>query len=450
MNPRPLSLILICVFLCAACGSYAVGPTITPTATAVVPVPPLPTLIPSATPTPEPALEVIEVSLLQDPQEGAWWVIGLLGNQADQALGEIELHLQARDGDGNLILDAPLPATFPTTPARGEAPFYFQLQLTDTPETIDIKPHSWIEVDFEAADLTVEINHSFSTGLREYALGEIRNPGSASVAIADLAVIHSEDGSGLSGFGHLLAGPSLLSPGEGAPFMIELLAKGADDTLKSFIMAETVAAPPAINLTISKAPEVHLDPQGNPFLIGEMANEEGKSAWLSALVGLKLDGDWVLVLDVNHPLPLEPGEKRSFTSTELPGLRNRLHKEELKPEDVEFETWIHHSRASSLAPAAAPLQLEVHLYEIVGSSIFIRGLVTNAGTLELYNPTVHATIFSTSGRLVSSDWHNPVAALLPGASEEFLLRLPLASEENPTTFEPHIWAAGLLEPPPPG
>jgi hypothetical protein len=448
MTVRYLLLGLIGAIVCGTCGPPLQAPTATATSTIPASLTPFSTQLPTATSRPEIPLEVGAISLVQDPQERTWSVMGMLENQSELALGDIELHLRARDADGNLLLEMAASPALSAVPPGAEIPFIIQLDKTARPESVEVTPAQWHEVELDSANLSVRITGTFSSGDRDFALGVIRNPGTTAALLRDLVLASRAGDAGPSGFGRMMAGPSVLPPNDEAPFLAELISAGEIGALTPYYLAEMIRpSPPRTVIAMTKQPEVRQDPQGNPFVIGEFTNQGETSAWLSATLGFRLDDEWVLALEVNHPLPLAPGESRAFSGTDLHGLRKRLAEEQRSPGEVEIEIWMHPLKASAPAPSTAPLQIEIRTYVVIGSSIFMRGTISNAQTVELYNPTVNATILDTRGRIISAAWHNLTHALAPGASDEFLLHLPLGPSENPTTFEPHVWAAGLLEPP---
>jgi hypothetical protein len=443
-----VALLLLWVMPVAACNPFQ-GSTPAASSTAV----PLATLHPMATSSPQPSaapdnvVRIPELRLLRAATGPGWLAIGLVRNQGWQGIESVEIGLLAKDWQGNILANGIATSSLSRVPPGGESPFAFELDVSEEPATLEVTTQSWREVNFPPPSFTVRILRTWTGGEGTHILGLIANTGQLPMALADLTLVSRDVQGDLSAFGRLGAGPAVLPPGEEIPFLAHLIA--GSDAERPLAFPDLRPLDPSRiepSLAITKGPELRQDPQGNLHLIGEMANPSDMGAWLSALVGFRLDGEWLLAVRISHPLPLSPGETRAFLCDDLPGLRALLAEREADLERLQIEIWIDPPSSNHPVAETAPLQVEIGSYEKIGSSIFMRGSLSNPGEREVFRPTVHGTILTTSGELVSAGWTTPLASIGPGGATEFVLRLPLGVGVDPTFFEPLVWAAGLKEP----
>lgn len=444
-----LLLVLAGMPLLGACQPPSAVPTPTAAPTDSPSHTPSPTRPPSPTATPETVVTILEISLIQPMPGGEWQLIGLLENRASYAIGDVALRLTMRAATGGKLERATAPASLTAIPPGGQSPFSFELQRPPELDTMELDVQSWVQVDYAAPSLSVETLREVPSDGGAEILGLVANQGQSPAALVDLFLVSRNAGGELNGFGRLSAGPAILPPGEKIPFRADLASEQDTDELLAFPDARTVdhrqAEPSAV---LIGEPALRQDPQGNPHLIGEVTNQSQARTWESALFGLRLGPDWLLVLKIMDPLPLDPGERRAFLSDDLPGLQAMLAQRDADLGSVQVEAWIDPPSADRPVPQAAPLEVEIRSYEMIGSSIFMRGVISNSGDAEVFRPTVHCTIWTTGGELVSAGWNTPQASLEPGEGVQFILWMPQPEGADPTYFEPNVWAAGLAEPPP--
>jgi hypothetical protein len=404
----------------------------------------------SPTATLERAVTFPEVSLVQDPR-GGWLVMGLLENQARYAIGDVSLSLVADGPSPGSTIQVSGLAARSAIPAGAQSPFLIELRSTARPTGVEVRAQSWTRLEFSPPSLTVDSIRSWATADGRDMIGSIGNAGGSPVFLAGLSLITRGPQGEITAFGQMRAGPAVLAPGANIPFLADIYP-GADAQTYSFFpdTRESELTQVVPDLRFTWGPTLRQDPQGNPFLIGEVENEGPSGAWFSALFGLELEGEWLSAVHIGHPLPLRGGERRAFISEDLPGLRAYFAERDGDISSVQVKAWIDPPSPDRPDLGTSPLAVEIDAYEEIGSAIYLRGNLTNPGEVEVFQPTVHGTIWNTNGDLISTGWSTSQASLPPGGSAAFILRLPLSAGVDPTFFEPYVWAAGLPTPPPHG
>src|SRR3972149_1259528 len=135
------------------------------------------------------------------------------------------------------------------------------------------------------------------------------------------------------------------------------------------------------------------DDQGNPFVTAVVRNQTSEPLWV-VLTGIVAHGEtWLAGDSLSLPLPLAPGDRAPF-SLRLPGVS-------LPPEgQVE---WLIVTRASPAEAGPVTVPSEVIGYEAVGSTLFLRVLLTG-GAEGTRHPSAQATLMGDEGELVSAGW----------------------------------------------
>jgi hypothetical protein len=183
--------------------------------------------------------------------------------------------------------------------------------------------------------------------------------------------------------------------------------------------------------------------QGNPFVVGEIHNPDDQPRWATFLVELLLDDETFGLASITPPTPLGPGENRAFTVASFPGLRSKLAGQATQPDDIRVEI-TYDPRASSPSDATfLPLDLNINLYETIGSSLIVRGTVSNTGPEAVQSAIVQATVRLTSGEPLTAGWLVAADTLGVGESVVFILPLTLPQGADPAMSEYDFQAAGL-------
>ena len=429
-------LIGLCIAL-AACQNATVSPTASPN--------PSPTAL---APTSIPPIGVVSHQLLEGSNSGEWRVVGLVENQGQTALTQVQLHVSLLGAAGAVLAEETTDTLMSNLLPGEAAPFSVTFDALSTPAEAEIVPLSHVLADGQQADhrpeLISELEKSFVTGNGELAMmGFITNPGNGYVAL------HSHGFLGRSSDGReqmaavMQFGPGLLAPGESAPFLALAPENPGAVQWTQFHDGLTVAPPGIRSLELRGDPQLHLTAQGAPFVVGAVANTGDAAAVGSVMVSL-FDGNRLIGLwEIETPRPLDTGEQLAFTAFGFPGVSLRFDPSD--PSAIRVETRIEDIYADSVA-TPIDLQVDVSAFVSVGSAIFIRGTIHNPAELSVHAASVYAEVRSSTGELVTAGWSN-AESLEPGGSKEFVLNLPIPVGMDATLTEYDLRAIGLTTEP---
>jgi hypothetical protein len=154
--------------------------------------------------------------------------------------------------------------------------------------------------------------------------------------------------------------------------------------------------------------------------------------------------DIVAVAPIRIPLPLQPGESQAYAITEFPGLRAQLALRTSLMDNLSAEIIVDPLGSLPTDKRSTPLNLQITHFEPIGSSLFLRGVISNIGEIDVEEAVVLVTIRSIAGELITAGWSISSEQLSIGDSAEFMLRLSLPQGTDPTMSEYDVQAAGLI------
>ena len=430
------TLTALCAAL-AACQTAEVSPTERPLPLAATPSP---TIVPS--------IRVVSHYLSQGPATGEWRVVGLVENQGQQTVGQVQLSVSLIDSTGKVIAEESA-STLMSNLLPGEAsPFSVSFEGVASPteaqiETLRQEPANGATTGEQPVDhrpeLATELEEFFVTGSGELAImGFITNPGNRHIALDSLSFLGRAPDDSEKSLAVMQFGPELLAPGETAPFLALAPENSAAAQWIPFHDGRVAERPNPRALEILGDPMLHLTAQGAPFVVGTLANS-GDPAIGSVLISL-LDGNRLIgLLQLDAPRPLGNGEQLPFAAFGFPGINLRLDPDD--PNAIRVETRIEETAVDS-APTLIDMPVNVSMFLSVGSAIFIRGTVHNPMDVDVDAVTVYVEVRASTGELVTAGW-STAGSFEPGASGEFVLDLPIPAGLDATLTEYDLRAIGL-------
>jgi hypothetical protein len=416
-------------------------PTTTPTAT----ITPLPKSTKTPSPTPNVVIAVQDIVLVPNADEQGWYVIGMLENQSQDQIESIHLSVSIKDQDQKLISEqviqpfllrlspnesTPFKATFP----RAEAPSSAQAVV------IAHQPVSFPEVRLRVEELkTISTNDG---GMAIFATLENRRGTSVVIeALGFLAV--DAQGKPIELFPYT-AGLSMIGPGAGVPILAHATHDPGEVDLVPYSNASFTRSEQPTPLSISSPPQVLFTEQGAPLILGTLTNESDRPIDTVFLVVLRLEGEIVSLASIKTTIPLRPGESRPYAITDFPGLTMQIAQHETGEADLMAEIVIDHFASQPSDRKLVQLDLQITQFEPIGSSIFIKGTITNPHVIDVGSATVLAAARTTDGELITAGSTSISGTLTSNDVRDFVLNLTLPQGADSSMSEYDIQALGLL------
>ncbi len=406
--------------------------------------PTTPTKITSS-PTPAPEIVLISLNLIPGQSSDSWQVIGRLKNEAEFPLGGISVTvtlLGASGGELDKATTQAIPSSLlPDEEALFALDFKGTLAVADTTAEIYAERIPRIQrVHGEIQDTIWKNSPNGETVI----LGRITNPSFSQAKLFDLSVLMLDENQEPIGYANLMASATRISPRESSPFIA--LADGYFEPDDLVFFAEMVidTSPPEPDLQFLELPSLQFTEQGMPFFLGSLHNPSSDWVWASGLLILESEDELVGIAPINPPLPLQPGGIHPFSIQHFWGISPEI----IASEDAMRTLNVHSSVEgfATLPPdeTISQLELSISQYEVIGSLVFLRGVIFNPDDSLIREPSIYATMRNKEGLILSAGWETPVELLEAGEASEFGLSLLLPRGVDPAMVEFDMIAFGLV------
>jgi hypothetical protein len=405
------------------------------------------TISPSVTtthsPTPEPEGHIEALSIIRG-QGNDFNVVGILRNISTQSWTDIAILVAVWDTNGNLIDHQTVNPLLKHFGPNETGPF---VAFFETPTTVDSVTAEVIDVSttsFERSNVQVKVTSTIPTAEGQLAiLGTIANTNSYPVFLHGLSFLAVDMSSEITGFATLAAGPTHIDSQRARPFLAFLETDATDYTLLPYPDAVQTTTLLPIEVTLAESPRFETTEQDHLFIVGEVRNDASYQRWVRLLVSLEYRGELIAFTTMDLPTPLKPGESRAFAVTDFPGLREQMQILNPSMEALNLIIKIEPNLSRDYDEVPIPLGFEIELLEALGSSLILKGSISNSTAVTLNDVTVLATARSTAGEVITAGWLTIVETLDPGEIATFVLPLAIPKGADPAMIEFDVQAFGF-------
>ena len=362
---------------------------------------------------------------------GEWLVLGIAG-EAAQAIEDPHVLIVLRDAAGAEIARRTIEIPADPLPSTSAWPFREPFRPATPPASVEATLLGNPAALRVGPDLTGRVLRTFLDAQgTTVALGALANLGPTEAIVERLSLLGRGATGEIREVLDVEPAAARLSSKETVPFLA-LLPRGSEDLAwEVYPIARAVDGPPFTVEILERRSDQ--DDQGNPFVTAVVRSLSSEPLWV-VLTGIVADGEaWLAGDSLSLPLPLAPGDRAPF-SLRLPGVS-------LPPEgQVE---WLIVARATPAEAGPVTVPSEVTGYEAVGSTLFLRVLLTAGAEIGTRHPAAQATLTGDDGQLVSAGWGVGPPALAPGETAVITLALPLPAGFDLTLGQLDVRAGGL-------
>ncbi|MBM2842551.1 MAG: hypothetical protein HW404_388 [Anaerolineales bacterium] len=408
---------LIFLLVLSACSSPTEEPALPPS--------------PTTTPVYELSLPVEAVLVRPAPDSGEWLVLGIAG-EADQAIEDPHVLIVLRDGAGGEIARRTIEIPVDPLPSASAWPFREPFRPATPPTSVEATLLGNPAALGEGPDLTGRVLGTFLDARgTTVALGALANRGPTEAIVERLGLLGRDTTGEIREVLDVDPATARLASEETVPFLAPLPRGSEALEWEVYPIARAVDGRPLTVEIVERRSDQ--DDQGNPFVTAVVRNQTSEPLWV-VLTGVVADGErWLAGDSLSLPLPLAPGERAPF-SLRLPGVS-------LPPEG--HVEWLIVTRTSPAEASPVTVPSEVTGYEAVGSTLFLRVLLTAGAEMGTRYPSAQATLTGDDGQLVSAGWGVGPPALAPGETAVITLALPLPSDFDLTLGQLDVQGGGL-------
>ena len=441
MKPTTILVFVVSVAVIGACApALPPPPALSPSATTVI----TPTKIPTISATPTLEVEIQELTVLPGDTPGDWTVIGLLENQSGQKLTSVSVEISVLDADDTLLATQDIPIPLSHLGLEETSPFKAHFPDVGFAATAIAKIFAHETISFERAQVKVEVLSSVPTGDGRLAiLGTVVNSSFKQVIIHSLGILGIDSDDRLVDFTPSATVLSSLGPGEKTPFLAIMESDPGEVEFTTYIDATTTLNQEENLFSTPEPPKVLLTEQGAPLVVGSIRNDDNRSRWSTLLLILKLEDEIVTVAPVRPPIPLQPGESLAYAISDFPGLSTQLARYESQADALSAEIVVDPLASQPADQIAVPLDLRITHFEPIGSSLILKGVVSNSGEGDVESVSILVAVRSTTGELLTAGWSANAQSLAVNDTLDFILPLSLPQGADMAMSEYDLQVLGL-------
>jgi hypothetical protein len=396
-------------------------------------------------PPPTLVAEFHDLILLPGENIDDWVLLGLIENQSDLSVVNISIQVSIQNEKGDQITQHIISPLMSHLESGEMSPF--KVRFTDVNRvasyTVEVIAYQTASFRRGRANVdTLSITPTADGGLA--ILGTVTNPGPSPVALENLGLLARDVHGQIKDLATISAGLTILDSGENAPFLVLMEANPGDVEFTPYTDVIVIQKPDTTLIAIIEPPTIRLTEQGALMVVGSVINEDIHPRWATLLLVVSQEEDIVAVAPIRMPLPLQSGESRAYAITDFPGLRAQLALRTYQIDGLSVEIIVDPLGSLPTDLISIPLNLQITHFEPIGSSLFLRGVISNNGETDVEEAMVQVTIRSTTGELITAGWSVSHKRLAIGDSAEFMLRLSIPQGTDPTMSEYDVQAAGLI------
>jgi hypothetical protein len=295
-------------------------------------------------------------------------------------------------------------------------------------------------------ELEVEITDRNTLGDGSYVLaGWLSNPRNIGVQIHNFSLVFTENNGSI----HSIITPEIynssLLPSQRVPFLATLDQNPNTLSVRPFLDVTELQNLEQAPFSFPQEAELVLDSQGNLLLRGIIKNDHVRPLWVSCIVALHHQDRLISLSQLKPPFPLAAGEVRSFGLTQFPGWKEQLTHSKIELEEVEISFFCDALASSEFKGQIFTLNASITGFETTGSSLIIRGEVSNLTSETLSYVSVQADLRTIDGDIHTSNTIPLEEVLDPGGTTFFVLPVRLPAGTVLPDMEIDVRAIAILE-----
>jgi len=272
------------------------------------------TIEPTQTVPPRDTLAIKNLNAYQD-RFNNWYVVGLIINNTDQTVENVEVQVQVTDISGQSLFSEITSASLFTLAPDETSPFRLDI-FEDLPEADDF---SAVIVGQKTAEVTRPQIETRNTSMIQdddgdfHVNGEIYNPNEEPIQINGLAAATFRQDDNLITADLFNVSIQYLDPGESGPFRITMIGPGeaGEDATSYEVYTDVEFTSPEeeYDIIFSDIHNNYLDNYDSFHLVGEVTNNTEMNLGISLVAAIyNAEGDVIDASTQDVVVPLSPGE----------------------------------------------------------------------------------------------------------------------------------------------
>jgi hypothetical protein len=395
--------------------------------------PPLSTsTVASPSPTPEVRFELSRSTIRNDPP----MAMGFLTLEAGPDSSELLLDVAVIGANGDV---AHRGETRTLTPLLRSSEAFFALEipagLAAPSLEVALLSRQPASRTLQALEATI-LSSTWLGGRVQSFLGRLETEGVEAVTPAFAIVIGVDEERDPMTFAGIDLVVDRIRPREAVPFRVDVAQADGIADWEIYAFGQPSAGAPERRVSLDGEINLLDDPQGHRYAVGALTNPTNRPRWVRVGVLLKTAESWRSLGMFETPSLLPPNAAMPFAIDAFPGLDSD------DPDDPDLDVVPYIVEAEATA-AVHEMQPELTAFEVVGSRLYLRGVIRNTGSIALDDATIVAGVHDDAGNLLTAGWSAAEQTSMPGDEVSFLLVLPVPRRTDLSLAEYDVRAFGL-------
>jgi hypothetical protein len=396
-----------------------------------------------ASPTgPLPEIAFSDITVVHGDHAGEWSVLGTARNSSDFALEAVLISVELLDPNGSPTVGATVQLPLSLLQPDATSPFIAQLEQVEAPAGARASLASFQRSSEAPASVSLGGVHATQGPDGVIVIGTVQSNDPRDLRIHDVVVTWRDASRSVAGLAIASVPGAIVADNGSLPWIAQAPGATPDTRFEVFTAASTVNTEGGSPLVTSAEPTWRVTSQGRGFATGAIRNTGDAPALPEVAIAASAAGRLISLEILRSTVPMQPGETLLYAADRFPGLEATLDAEGIEITDITLGVYLNADAVPASTGVVVPLPVSIQQSEAIGSSVFLRGAVSNPSSVQLKSTMVFVSLRSTTGEPQSARWLE-LAPPPAGASTEFTLDLPLAAGVDPAMSEYDVRAFGL-------
>jgi len=398
--------------------------------------------LPTSPAGPLPEVTFSDLVVQRGDEQDEWIVLGMAHNNSTSALESVAVLVALLDVSGAATGETTVLLPLSVLQPGAFSPFMVRSEQAEGPAAARASLGSFQFSSETAPRLSIGTVYTTQSPGGILVRGTVHNDGVQPMRVRDVVVAWRDASRALRGLA-IATVPGATLPADGSlPWIADAPGTSPATRFEVFVAASPVDSAGESLLVVTDGPTWRLTSQGKGFATGALRNAGNAPILPQVAIAVSAAGRPISLEILQSSIPLQPGETLTFAADQFPGLQATLQSLDADTTEITLEAYVQGRSSLPDAGAAFVLPVSISRFEAIGSSLFLRGTVSNPDSVPLRNATVFVSLRSTTGEPQSARWLE-LASPPDEAGTVFSVDLPLAAGVDPAMCEYDVRAFGL-------
>jgi hypothetical protein len=363
-------------------------------------------------------------------------------NESSSALASVAISVELLDAGGAPLGERTVSLPLSVLQPGAVSPFLARFELLNAPAEARAKLESFLFSSESPVSIRVGMVYATHTPDEVFVRGTVQGDDARPLRVREAVVVWRDRSRSLAGLTVASLPGAVLPPDGSLPWIAQ--APGASPGTGFEVFVAAIAAEDSGERPLVVADDLawRVTSQGKGFATGAVRNAAEVPIYPQVAIAVSASDRLISLEILQSGIPLQPGESLIFAADQFPGLQATLESAGIEIGDLTLEAYVDAQPVPSNTGRTVMLAASIDQFEAIGSSVFLRGTVSNPDGIPLTRAMGFVSLRSTTGEPQSARWLELVPP--PGQEDtQISIDLPLAAGVDPAMCEYDVRALGL-------